>query len=152
MKKQIFIIVLAATMLISCAGAPESELPQPAEIYDRIFESINLPEMIDLPSELFSDYYGIEPEQFESAIAYRSVNGLLPDEIIIIKAVNKSESDKVYKQLKEWLEYKEKSAENYLFETISTIRDGVIRQDGLTVSMIVCEDIDEVVEIYESIK
>ena len=151
MKKRITLIC-AVVLLLALAGCAKQskELPAPSELYAKINEKIELPEMLEMPQELISDYYGIEPEWYESIIAYKCQNIMRPDEIIIVKAVSKDAADNVKAKLEAWMAYKEKSAENYFTDTVDFIRNGVIRLDGLTVSLLVAADIDKVVKVFES--
>lgn len=148
MTKRILTCMFSILLLLTGCAKQSAELPDPAELYIEIADTVALPEMVELPTELFSDYYGIETDWFDSAVSYQCQDIMRPDEIVIIKAVSQDAANDVKAKLESWLKYKEKSAENYFADTILSIQNGVIRQDGLTVSLLVSADIDEVVKVY----
>jgi len=148
-------LFFALFMLTSCEknkieSKSPAELPEPSEIYAAIVKTAELPEMVELPQELFPYYYGIESDWFDSAVSYTCLDVLQPDEIVIVRAVSENAADDITEKLEARLAYKKKSAENYLPETIPFIRDGVIRQDGLTVSLLVSGEIDAIIRVYNN--
>ena len=132
--------------------ASEKEFPPPSELYGMIEDAADLPEMAKLEIDLFPYIYGIETEWFEEAVSYSSIDITRPDEIVIVKCLSRDTADEVFEKLKFRLAYKNKSAQNYFPETIIFIKNGVIRQDDLTVSLLVLEKIDTVVNLYDNIK
>jgi hypothetical protein len=137
--------------LLAGCTSQNAELPDPSELYAAIADAAELPEMYRIPQELISDYYGIEPDWYISIVAYKCQDILRPDEIVIVKAVSEKAAEDVMARLEAWMAYKEKSAENYFSETVSSIHNGVIRQDGLTVSLLVASDIDSVINVFDSL-
>ena len=149
MGKRFAIMICALLLLMSCSKR-HANLPSPPELYAVISESIELPEMVEFPQDELSEYIGIEPDEYLSAVSFSCLDALRPDEIIIVQAINENAAAEVYKKLKARLEYKRKSAINYLPENIPIIDKAVIRQDGLTVSMLVSDNIDDIIKIYNS--
>jgi len=139
-----FILILS---LSSCT-AKKVDLPEPGELFTAIASAVELPDMVDVSAELLEENTGIEPGEYESAVCYILSVGLSPDEIVIVKAKDKAAAESVRKKLEARLAYKEKSAENYLTEYLPIIKEGVIRRDGLTVSLIVSERVSQIVEVY----
>lgn len=149
MIKRLILFMFICVFALTGCKKEAVPLPAPEYLYGMIAKSVELPEMIDLPLELFTDYYGINLDWVESAVSYSSVDATLPDEIVIVKAVDENAAVEIKAKLEARLECKEKSAENYFVETVPTIRDGVVRQDGLTVSLLVTKDMDAVSEAYD---
>ena len=118
-------------------------------MFAAIAEKVDLPEMVDLPLDWFYDYYGIDPEQFSDAIAYSCVSVMLPDEIVIVEAINSDEAEDILAKLTTRLAMKENAAMNYFTETVASIKNGVIRQDSLTVSLLVSSDIEAILKVYD---
>ena len=150
MVKRFLIIAFAIVFVLTGCAKKIVELPAPPEIYAAITETIALPELVELPEELFIYSYGIEPEWFDSAVSYSCLDSMKPDEIVIIRAVDEEAANNVRKKLKTRLAYKIKSAENYLPETVPILNNGVVRQDGLIVSMIVSGEITAIINVYKN--
>jgi hypothetical protein len=144
-------ITLIAAIAAGCAKKA-AELPEPSVLYSAVQSAAGLSDMIELsPAELL-DLTGIADNQYSLCAAYRTGLGMLPDEVIIIRAVDADDALDVESKLKDRVEYKRKSAMVYLTENLPTIEAGVVRRDGLTVTLIVAEGIEAAIEAYENAK
>lgn len=56
----------------------------------------------------------------------------------------------IQEKLESYLEYRIESAQMYLTEYMPVLQAGVIRRDGLTVSLIISELVSEIVSAYEN--
>lgn len=149
--KRLFILIAAALMLVSCAEE-KKVLPQPAALFEEISKVADVQEMFDVSEEMLEDVIGISPELYDSAVYMISGTGVSPEEIIIVRAKTKEDADTVKEKLEKRLSYIKKSAENYLIEEMPTIEKAVIRQDDLTVSLIVSKQVDTIVAVYKEYK
>lgn len=140
--------LLSAVLLVSCSGRT-AELPEPQELFEAIRQEVELPEMVDLTEELLLSNTGIEEGEYSSAVCCLLSEGMGPDEIIIVRAADSKLADDIQEKLKERLAYKEEAARMYLTEYMPVIQEGIIRRDGLTVSLIVSEQSAEIVEVYK---
>ena len=113
-------------------------------------EQLSLPELVDMTGEYLEMGVGIQASSYDSAVYYLPADGTLPDEIAIIRAVDSRQADAIQSALEERLAYKEKSAQNYLTENLPVIQRGVIRRDGLTISLIVSEQVEEIEDLFDS--
>ncbi len=147
MKKALIIIL--ALFLTACTA---DEFPSPAELYAEISESVEIGEMYDLADEMLEDVVGISPDSYTEAVYMTYGTGISPEEIIIVRAKDSDYAITVKEKLDKRLAYIRKSAENYLIEELPIIEKAVIRQDGLTLSLIVSEKSAEIEKIYESCK
>ena len=130
----------------------KKDFPPPSELYALIEEAAGLPEMARLEDDMYPYVYGIEEEWFEEAVSYSSIDITQPDEIVIIRCKIEEAAEQVLEKLEFRLAYKDKSAQNYLPETIIFIQNGVIRQDELTVSLLVLKEIDAVLTLYDTFR
>lgn len=145
------LLLPALVMLLSACGAQESQLPPPAEMFAAIQAEVELPEMIDTTETDLEPLIGIEMDDCQSAVCYRLKDGIAPDEIIIVQAKDNDAAKKILTLLENRLEYKRKSAQLYLTENQPMLQAGTVRQDGLTVSLIVSEKSEEVVRVFEAL-
>jgi hypothetical protein len=149
MKLQTAVAATLMILLPSCA-AKEADLPAPVELYDAIASGAGLPEMIDVAGEYLEQTIGVAPDEYESAVYYILPVGIAPDEIVIVKARDGAAAESVREKFEARLAYKAKSAENYLTEYLPVISGGIVRRDGLTVSLIVTDKAAQIAEIYDS--
>ena len=151
MKKYLPILLLL-TMILSGCRSETQELPPPTELFAAIQAKVELPKMVDTAETDLEALTGIESDTYDSAVCYRLYEGTAPDEIIIVHARDNEMSREIQSLLKRRLEYKRESGELYLTEYQPMLRDGVVRLDGLTVSLIVSERADEIVQIYNALQ
>lgn len=152
MSKRILSLIFASFILLTGCAKSTVALPPPADLYATIAQTVTLPEMVSLPQDQFPDFYGIETDWFTDAVSYTCLDSLQPDEIVIVKAADKNTADQIQEKLQARLAYKTKVAENYTPDSIPSIQKGVVRQDGLTVSLLVSKDIDAIVKLYDGLK
>jgi broad-specificity NMP kinase len=150
--KTLWFAILAAFLLVSCNAQKDLELPEPAELFERVDESVELPEMDEVADTYLNESTGVEESEYASAVHYIISAGLAPDEIVIIKAKDREAAADIRQKLEKRLDYKEKSAENYLTEYLPVIKKGQVRRDGLTVSMIVSDKVEDIVAVYNTFK
>ena len=151
-NKQILVLLALALLLLPGCGEKEAESPEPAKLYAAICEHADLPEdMADMTGELLEDATGISPEMYESAVYCLVETGLTPDEIAIVKADDEESAGEIQNLLEKRLAYKRKAAENYLTEFMPVLKAGTVRRDGLTVSLLVTEDMEGVLSAFGGI-
>ena len=151
MKKYLPILLLL-TMILSGCRLETQELPPPTELFAAIQAKVELPKMVNTAETDLEALIGIESDTYDSAVCYRLYEGTAPDEIIIVHARDNEMSREIQLLLEKRLGYKRESGELYLTEYQPMLRDGVVRLDGLTVSLIVSERADEIVQIYNALQ
>lgn len=151
MKKYLPILLLL-TMILSGCRSETQELPPPTELFAAIQAKVELPKMVETAETDLEALTGIESDTYDSAVCYRLYEGTAPDEIIIVHARDNEMSREIQLLLEKRLGYKRESGELYLTEYQPMLRDGVVRLDGLTVSLIVSERADEIVQIYNALQ
>lgn len=143
--------ILTALLLLLCACGKGALLPGPEDIYDRLRDEVSMPEMLEMTAEETEGYLGVVQEDYTGCLHATAVNALLADELVIIAARDSESADRIKQQLQTRLDYKARSAENYLPENLPVIESAVIRQDGLTVSLIVSGSVEEIQAVYAAL-
>ncbi len=141
--------LLAALVMAGCGGGAETS-PDPQAVFSALEEQVALPELVDMTDEYLEMGLGIDPASCDSAVCYLPADGTRPDEIIMVRATDSGKADDIRGKLEDRLAYKEKSAQLYLTENMPVIQAGVIRQDGLTVSLIVSEQAEEICGVLDA--
>ena len=150
MKKCLPILFLLAILLSGCSVETQ-ELPPPAELFAAIQADVDLPEMVDTADTDLEALTGIGPDSYDSAVCYRLYEGTAPDEIIIIQGRDNETAGKAQEFLEKRLEYKQKSGQLYLTEYQPMLQAGIVRRDGLTVSLIVSGQVEEILLVYDGL-
>ena len=146
-------LLLALTLLLaSCANEQKETSPIPEDLYKAASENVELPEMADVSEDMLESNTGITEDLYESAAYYIPLESVEPYELIFIKAVDESSAQTIKEKLDEYLEYREKAAQVYLTENMPVIQSAVVRQDGLTVSLIMAPEVDDIIASWPSDK
>ncbi|MBE6658994.1 MAG: DUF4358 domain-containing protein [Ruminococcaceae bacterium] len=155
MKTRMLCAVMLVLMLSMLLSACETEtpptvtpLPEPAVLYGQIAEKTTLPAMVTLTADELYDVIGIDPAWYSASAAYFAADGTAPDEILIFLAVDEAAAESLVSVLGTRLQYKQDSASQYLTENQPMLESGVVRRDGLTVSLLVAADMDAVEGCY----
>lgn len=139
---------LALISLTACS-AKQVELPDPGALYEEIRSSVELPAMTDVTEYMLEANTGITPDEYDSAVYYIPDAGIAPDQIIIVRAKDEAGAAEIEEKLSVWLAYQEEGSRVYLTEYMPLFQAGVVRRDGLTVSLIVSAQADEIVKVYQ---
>jgi len=144
---QILSICLALFVLTSC-GSTGSEPPEPGALYEEIKSAVELPPMSDVAEYMLEANTGIAAAEYDSAVYYVPEEGMAPDQIIIVRAKDAAGAEAIEDKLNEWLTYQEEGSRVYMTENMPLFQTGVIRRDGLTVSLIVSARVAEIEAVY----
>lgn len=147
MRKRLWVL-LVLTMLLSGCGSRVKELPAPAELFAAIQADVDLPEMIDTTETDLEALTGIGPDSYDGAVCYRLCEGTAPDEIIIVRGRDEDAAGTIQACLEKRLAYKQDSGRLYLTEYQPMLQAGIVRRDGLTVSLIVSGQAEDIVCVY----
>lgn len=151
MRKRLWVLLVLALLLSGC-GSRVKELPAPAELFAAIQADVDLPEMIDTAETDLEALTGIGPDSYDGAVCYRLCEGTAPDEIIIVRGRDEETAGSIQELLEKRLDYKQESGRLYLTEYQTMLRAGGVRRDGLTISLIVSGQIDDILRIYDNVR
>lgn len=145
-----YLIVLGAlALLLSGCQAEARELPPPAELLAAIQADVDLPELVDTAETDLEALTGVGPETCDSAVCCRLREGVAPDELIIVRAASAGDADQIQELLEQRLDHKREAGALYLTEYQPMLQAGVVRRDGLTVSLIVSGQVEEIIRVYD---
>ena len=149
MKKTIAFFAGLLLLFASCAAkAPPADISDPSALYEAIAGAAGISDMLALSEEELLYMIGVEPDQYTAYAAYTASSGTSPEEILIFRASDEASKEQILETLQNRLRYKQDSAAQYLTENQGILRDGVVRADGLTVSLIVTENIAAALSVY----
>ena len=116
-----------------------------------VVPDVDLPEMIDTAETDLEALTGIGPDSYDSAVCYRLCEGTAPDEIIIVRSWDEETAGSIQELLEKRLDYKQESGQLYLTEYQPILQAGIVRRDGLTVSLIVSDQLEDIMRVYDSL-
>ena len=141
------ILLLALLALMGC-GKAKPELPEPQALAAELLEAAAGPEMAAMPADFLQENTGLSPEDYLSAVYYLPENSTAPDELIVVRCAGEEAAEAARQRLEKRLARKEEAAKNYLTEQLPVIRAGAVRRDGLTVTLVVCENMEAVQQVF----
>ena len=135
---------------LSACSPRQAELPEPDQLFEAIRQAVQLPEMVDVAADMLEANTGIASGKYVGAAYYIPMDSIAPEEIILIRAVDDAAAFDIQEKLESYLDYRIESARVYLTEHMPVLQAGVVRRDGLTVSLIVSEQVSEIASVYDS--
>ena len=147
-KVRILLACLALLGLAACSGA-DVKLPEPDALYEEMKAAVELPPMSDVAEYMLEANTGIAAADYDSAVYYIPVEGMAPDQIIIVQAKDEAGAAEIEEKLNAWLRYQEEGSRVYMTENMPLYQSGVIRRDDLTVSLIVSAQHAEIEAVYQ---
>lgn len=146
--RKILAVCLALIGLTACS-AGKAEFPEPGALFEEIQTEVELPAMTNVADYMLEANTGIASEEYDGAVYYIPDEGMAPDQIIIVQAKDEAGAAGIEEKLSAWLTYQEEGSRMYLTEYMPLFQVGVVRRDGLTVSLIVSAQADEIVKVYQ---
>lgn len=148
MRRIIVLMISLALLLSSCAS---KALPAPKELFDTITESVDLCEMTDVTADYLMSMLGIDSSECDGAVYMIPTSEISQEELVIIRAKDSISADSIKAALTARLDYLRDSVKRYLTEYQSLMNSGVVRMDGLTVSLIISEKVEEIEAVYNKL-
>ena len=156
MKKtvsKITAIMLSAIMLLtlaSCGGKTANIELNFNEIYQKISESVSMPdEIIELQGEDLLDYYGIESDKVAEYKAVQDACGY-KDEIVIIKAADENSAADIGNLFTQHIDYQKDSMKNYDADQYEVLGSSKVIVNGSYAAMFISGSQDKMAEIFNS--
>ncbi len=106
--------------------------------------------MTDVADYMLEANTGITPDEYDAAVYYIPDEGMAPDQIIILRAKDSAGAAVIEEKLSAWLTYQEEGSRIYLTEYMPLLQAGIVRRDGLTVSLIVSSQAREIEQVYQN--
>jgi len=132
------------------ANEPSIEYKKPSDIFAQVEKLQKNPvELMEVPSDMLLDYYGIDTADVSEGIYYISLDNMLADEFVILVAANEDAADRLEEKLQARLERKLDEAEGYSPEQAAIIEKCSVLRDKNYVSLIVSPDFDAIAQAYK---
>lgn len=139
MKKFIAVIIAALGLLAFAAcGSNGGDANKDIDIdalKDKIITDLSVNEAMDVDAIKLIDLYGIEEKDIEKSACYVTMDGVFPEEIIMIKAADADAASRIEEKLNKRLEEVKVQSESYDAENHKLAQECKVIKEGNYVAM-----------------
>lgn len=150
--KIIYTVIIAAVFMMLFASCDASKGPDKAlsEIMDEIIEKCSISDEIELEIADLLDYYGIKGEDVAESAACVTMNGIFPDEIIMVKAKDGDAASRIQKCLETRLNEVMNQSKNYDAESYAVAQKCKVDVRGEYIAFFVSAKHEDMTKIYSA--
>lgn len=121
-----------------------------AALKDSIISDLEVSDSIDVAADLLLDLYGIAAEDVAESAGYMTMDGVFPDEVIMIKAVDEAAAGRISDALNRRLEEVKIQSANYDPENYELAQKCTIQSEGVYVVMFLSPHYDRMTELFQN--
>ena len=151
MKKIAALILALITVftLAACSGSSEAKDIDIAAVKDKIVTDLAIDGAMDVDSSRLLDLYGIEAADIEQSACFITMDGVFPDEIIMIKATSADAAKRVADKLNNRIEEVKVQSESYDPENAALAKECKVIENGNYVAMFLSAKHADMEKIFE---
>ncbi len=163
MKRQLIAIFFVAVMLIFCVSCNTTENGGDTSadttagvtfevdlstMRQNMIDKFEATDSISVETESLLDLYGIKGEDVEESACYMTMDGVFPQEIIMIKATSKEAADRVAASLENRLSEIKAQSQNYDPENYALAQKCKVENNGEYVTLFVSAHNEEMSKMF----
>lgn len=118
-------------------------------VLNKIIADTGVTDPLILPGESLCDLYGIIPADIDGSSAYATMDGVFPDEVVIIKAMSEEGAARIAELLNTHLNDVVNQASNYDAESFAKLQKCEVATYGLYVTMFISQNCEQMKTIFE---
>ncbi len=151
MKKIVALVFALITVftLAACSGGGKAKDIDIAAVKDKIVTDLAIDGAMDVDSSRLLDLYGIEAADIEQSACFITMDGVFPDEIIMIKAASADAAKKVADKLNNRIEEVKVQSESYDPENAALAKECKVIENGNYVAMFLSAKHADMEKIFE---
>lgn len=146
----VFLIVLMIASLTACAGDSQDYTVDIANVKESIISELGIDGAMDLGTDRLLDLYGIEAEDVDSSACFVTMDGVFPDEIIMVNAKSKEAMSRIEEKLRSRLDEVKVQSQSYDPENYAMAQECKVMTKGMTVALFLSPDHEAMEEMFES--
>ena len=135
MKKITAIILALLTLFLLAACGGSAKDIDIAALKETIVTDLAVADAMDVDASRLIDLYGIAAEDIEEAACYITMDGVFPEEVIMVKAVDADAAARVEEKLNERIEQVKVQSQSYDAENYALAQECKVIKEGNTVAM-----------------
>ncbi len=120
------------------------------DLYNKIAESVTLPEMYFADEDFMLNYYGIDASKLEDYVFASCVDSTSTDSIILIRLKDEASADEVVDGLNMVLEQMSAEMENYNPEANEHVKAAQVRRNGNMIDLVIHQDRDAILAVIDN--
>lgn len=151
----LMLLVLCLLGLCACGGNKDEDTKTTAreninitEIKDTIIAEIGIEGAYDMDTAMLLNMYGIEEADVLECASFTTMDGVFPDEIIMVKATDNAAADRVEDKLTVRLEAVLTQSQNYDAENYAIAQKCKVIREGQVVALFISADHETMQEIF----
>ena len=163
--KNILLILLALSLLMgfaACSSASDTTnndkneddntpfAPDIVALRDKMISDFDAQDAVVFESDILLDLYGIALDDVEESACYMTMDGVFPQEIVMIKAKNEDALERIEDCLENRIAEVKIQSENYDPENYALAQKCKVASKGLYVTMFLSPYFDEMTEIFNT--
>ncbi|MGN0452787.1 MAG: DUF4358 domain-containing protein [Ruminococcus sp.] len=135
--KRIISVLLLTIFFFAFAGCTDviSEPKDITAIKERIITDLSIEGSMDLASSRLLDLYGIDESDMTKQESFVTMDGIFPDEVIMVEAKDSACADKVEEKLSNRLEEVKVQSQSYDAENYAVAQECKVLREGNTVAL-----------------
>ena len=151
MKKLITIICLVLVLCTLCAcGGEEAKVIDIAKVKSDIVSQLSIADPMDVQADRLMDLYGIEAKDVKTAACFVTMDGVFPDEIIMVEAADASAASRVAEKLESRLTEVKNQSASYDAENYALAQKCKVTKTGNYVTLFISAKHEEMQKIFDS--
>ena len=121
-----------------------------AAIKDSIISEIGIQGAYDMDTAMLFNMYGIDEADVEECASFTTMDGVFPDEIIMVKATDKDAADRVEEKLNTRLDAVLTQSQNYDAENYAIAQKCKVIREGQVVALFISANHEEMQTIFNA--
>ena len=151
MKKLIAIISLTLILCMLCAcGGEEAKVIDITKVKSDIVSQIGITEPMDVKADRLMDLYGIAATDVKTAACFVTMDGVFPDEIIMVEAVDASAASRIAEKLESRLSEVKNQSASYDAENYAIAQKCKVTKTGNYVTLFISAKHEDMQKIFDS--
>lgn len=146
-KKAFFVIALAVFLIFVYTGQNADDVPV-EKIEQQLKENTELADMSKCGNRMLMQFYGLDYEQFDGYIYYKSGQALSVEELLIVKAKDTSALDSVKDAAESRIQSQIKTYEGYGPQQVAMLKNAIITTRGSYLFCCIADDPEVYKEVF----
>ena len=121
-----------------------------AALKDRMISDLKITDAVDLSTDMLLDVYGIDTADVVESACFMTMDGVFPDEVVMIKAKDANAAGRVADMLKIRLEDVKKQSENYDAENYALAQKCSVQTKGVYVTLFLSPKYAEMTDLFNN--